>query len=82
MQLDVYTRKIEVEIRKISEICSQISEVKQNIKAQQVSEACHITPTELPALISELTPRNHRTRSWSGLDAQGSPTPPRILTCR
>merc|ERR1719313_1146621 len=34
-QLDVYTRKIEVEIRKITEICSQITEVKQNIKAQQ-----------------------------------------------
>eukprot|EP00656_Telonema_subtile_P055437 TRINITY_DN8579_c0_g1_i1.p1 TRINITY_DN8579_c0_g1~~TRINITY_DN8579_c0_g1_i1.p1 ORF type:complete len:560 (+),score=218.12 TRINITY_DN8579_c0_g1_i1:159-1838(+) len=34
-QLDVYTRKIEVELRKISEISSQISEVKQNIKAQQ-----------------------------------------------
>eukprot|EP00658_Telonema_sp_P-2_P054229 TRINITY_DN4314_c0_g1_i3.p1 TRINITY_DN4314_c0_g1~~TRINITY_DN4314_c0_g1_i3.p1 ORF type:complete len:579 (+),score=272.54 TRINITY_DN4314_c0_g1_i3:85-1821(+) len=34
-QLDVYTRKIEVELRKISEIGSQITEVKQNIKSQQ-----------------------------------------------
>merc|ERR1712166_1428337 len=34
-QLDVYTRKIEVELRKISEISSQVLEVKQNIKAQQ-----------------------------------------------
>lgn len=34
-QLDVYTRKIEVEVRKIVDICSQITEVKHNIKAQQ-----------------------------------------------
>lgn len=34
-QLDVYTRKIEVELRKIGKITGNIDEVKQNIKAQQ-----------------------------------------------
>jgi len=34
-QLDVYTRKIEVELRKITRISGHIEEVKQNIKAQQ-----------------------------------------------
>lgn len=34
-QLDVYTRKIEVEQRKVSELSAQVEEVKTNIKAQQ-----------------------------------------------
>lgn len=34
-QLDVYTRKIEVEQRKVSELSAQVEEVKSNISAQQ-----------------------------------------------
>merc|ERR1711988_1853574 len=34
-QLDVYTRKIEVEQRKVAELSAQVEEVKSNIKSQQ-----------------------------------------------
>merc|ERR1711988_1143384 len=35
-QLDTYTRKIEVEQRKVAELSAQVEEVKTNIKTQQV----------------------------------------------
>merc|ERR1719407_426515 len=34
-QMDVYTRKIEVEQRKVAELSAQVEEVKNNINAQQ-----------------------------------------------